>query len=134
MTPRRSLVAYVLCTSFVAITALAAGLMDLLHAQPLFGILLHLGYPPYFATLLGAWKIAGAIVLVSPRTPILKEWAYAGMAIDYTSAIVSHASSGDPATSLIGPIVSGLALAASWSLRPPPRSQAALSSELRTSR
>ena len=113
--------AYWACTLFVALTALGAGVMDILHLQPLFGLLLHLGYPPYFATLLGGWKILGAIVLLAPRYPLVKEWAYAGMIIDYSSAVVSHWACGDAATALVGPMVSIAALVGSRYLRPQPR-------------
>ncbi len=110
--------AYWACTSFVALTALGAGTMDILHVQPLYGLLLHLGYPSYFAVILGVWKVLGAIVLVVPRYPLVKEWAYAGMVIDYSSAVISHLASGDGAGAIVGPIFSMVVLAASWHLRP----------------
>ncbi len=37
-----------------------------------------LGYPIYFLTLLGVWKILGVIAVLIPKFPLLKEWAYAG--------------------------------------------------------
>jgi hypothetical protein len=114
-------VAYWTTTLFVALTALSAGVMDILHLPPLFGLLLHLGYPPYFATMLGLWKMAGALVLVAPRYPLVKEWAYAGMVIDLSSAVTSHLASGDGAVAVIGPIISMGALAGSWYLRPQSR-------------
>jgi hypothetical protein len=95
--------------------------MDILHVPPLYGLLLHLGYPSYFAAILGVWKVLGAIVLVAPRYPLVKEWAYAGMVIDYSSAVVSHWASGDAATALVGPVVSIAALVGSWYLRPQSR-------------
>ena len=54
-----------------------------------------LGYPTYFAGLLSAAKILGVIALLVPGFPRLKEWAYAGFAIDLVSAaysltVVSH--------------------------------------------
>ncbi|WP_255607552.1 DoxX family protein [Pedobacter polysacchareus] len=36
-----------------------------------------LGYPLYFLTLLGIWKILGVITVLIPKFPLLKEWAYA---------------------------------------------------------
>ena len=45
----------------------------------------HLGYPDYFATILGVWKVLGGIAVLLPRTPRLKEWAYAGMVFDLTA-------------------------------------------------
>src|SRR5262249_9046018 len=98
-----------------------AGVTDILHLPPLFGILLHLGYPAHFGVLLGVWKILGAIALISPRYPLLKEWAYAGMFFDFSGAIVAHLAVGDSAVWLVGPITSIVALAASWALRPKSR-------------
>ena len=115
---RGAMIGYWVLTLFVAIPALMAGAMDVLHVQPLFGLLLHLGYPAYFATILGVWKVVGAIVLLAPRYPLIKEWAYAGMVIDYSSAVLSHAASGDGAGAIAGPALSLVALAASWYLRP----------------
>jgi hypothetical protein len=114
-------VAYWLCTLFIALTALAAGISDVLHLQPLYGILLHLGYPPYFAAMLGVAKIAGATVVLAPRWPLLKEWAYAGMFCDCAAAVTSHAASGDSAVAIAGPLISLAIAAVSWSLRPPSR-------------
>jgi DoxX-like family len=118
---RQARIGYWACTLFVALTALGAGMIDVLHLQPLFGMLLHLGYPSYFATILGVWKVLGAAVLLAPRHPLLKEWAYAGMVIDYSSAVVSHWASGDGLGAMAGPIVAMVALAGSWYLRPPSR-------------
>ena len=50
----------------------------------------HLGYPEYFGTMLMVFKVLGSCVLVIPNLPSrLKEWAYAGFAIDFLSAFVS---------------------------------------------
>jgi DoxX-like protein len=114
----RSTIAYWIFTLWVSLTAIFAGVADLLHAPPLFHQLLHLGYPSYFATLLGVWKVIGAIVLLAPRSPLLKEWAYAGMFIDYSSAVVSYAAVGGGAADFAGPLVAIATLAASWHLRP----------------
>jgi hypothetical protein len=121
LTPSRASAWYWVGTLFVTLTALGAGIADILHAQPLYGMMLHLGYPGYFATLLGLFKVAGAIVLLAPRAPLLKEWAYAGMFCDYICAIVSHAVSGDGVGALMGPLFALAALAASWRLRPEAR-------------
>jgi len=39
-----------------------------------------LGYPAYFVTILGTWKLLGGLAILAPRLPRLKEWAYAGIA------------------------------------------------------
>lgn len=51
----------------------------------------HLGYPLYFVTLLTVFKILGALALIVPQVPgRIKEWAYAGFAIDFICASVSY--------------------------------------------
>ncbi len=82
------------------------------------GRLAELGYPPYFVTVLGAWKVLGALAILAPGAPRLKEWAYAGIMFDLTGAALSHAAIGHPAVKAIAPLaILGIA-AASWALRP----------------
>jgi hypothetical protein len=50
----------------------------------------HLGYPGYFGVMLTIFKVLGALTLIIPQIPNrIKEWAYAGFAIDFISALVS---------------------------------------------
>lgn len=50
----------------------------------------HLGYPNYFGTMLAVFKVLGALALIIPQTSSrIKEWAYAGFAIDFIAACVS---------------------------------------------
>jgi uncharacterized membrane protein YphA (DoxX/SURF4 family) len=71
----------------------------------------HLGYPPYFLSYLGVWKLLGALVVVQPRFPRLKEWAFAGLTFDLISAMYSSHAVGDPFTKW-APIAIGLLLLA----------------------
>ena len=51
----------------------------------------YLGYPIYFAYIIIAFKVLGSIVLIIPRIPRpIKEWTYAGFAINFICACVSH--------------------------------------------
>jgi hypothetical protein len=94
---------------------------DILHAPPLYTETLRLGYPPHFSTLLGAWKVLGAVALLAPGYPLVKEWAYAGFFIDFSAAVVAYAAAGDGVVSYIGPVVAIVALITSWYLRPASR-------------
>jgi len=118
---RKWLIAYWAFTLYVALESLWAGVTDVLHAPPLFEVLLRLGYPPHFGTLLGVWKVLGAVALLAPRYPLLKEWAYAGMFFNFSAAVVAHASTGDGIVWYVGPVLSIGALVASWYLRPQSR-------------
>ncbi len=118
--PRKRRIAFWVATVFVAGNSAVAGALDILRIQPFFGILLHLGYPAYFSAILGTWKVLGAVALLAPRYPRLKEWAYAGLFFDFTAAAASHAAVGEVAQ-LVGPISSIAFLVASWALRPSSR-------------
>ena len=118
-------VGYWVATALVALAFLAGGVADLSRAPAVLEGMSALGYPAYFASILGLWKILGAIAIVAPRFPRLKEWAYAGILFDLTGAAMSHAASGDETNKMVTPLVL-LALAlTSWALRPQDRKLAA---------
>ena len=77
-------------TGLVAIVALAAGISYLAAAPQAVENFRHVGYPQQLRVLLGLAKLAGAIVLLLPRLPLLKEWAYAGFTFTWIAAIVAH--------------------------------------------
>ena len=55
----------------------------------------HLGFPDYFRVELSWAKLVGVALLVAPVPSRLKEWAYAGFAIDLASAVIAHLAVGD---------------------------------------
>jgi len=112
-------------TGIIAAEFAVGGVMDLWQALPFFPILWHLGYPGYFSRILGVWKLLGVVAVLVPRFPRLKEWAYAGMFFTMIGAAISHFAAGDSAVMLIAPLVFGVCVIVSWSLRPPSRSELA---------
>ena len=97
------------------------GTLSLTNSPEVTNGLQHLGYPAYFAILLGIGKLFGAIVTILPGTPRLKEWAYCGFFIDLASAAYSHAAVGDAASDVIAPLMFLALVLASWALRPASR-------------
>jgi hypothetical protein len=55
----------------------------------------HLGFPAYFRVELACFKLLGVVLLLAPVPARLKEWAYAGFAINLVSALIAHLSVGD---------------------------------------
>ena len=56
----------------------------------------HLGFPAaYFRVELSLAKLLGVLLLLAPVPVRLKEWAYAGFAINLASALIAHLSVGD---------------------------------------
>jgi hypothetical protein len=78
----------------------------------------HMGYPAYFLTLLGIWKILGVAALLSPKFPILKEWAYAGFFFVGSGALYSHIASGDPLGAQFPAFLILVLTVISWYFRP----------------
>jgi hypothetical protein len=112
---------YWAATVVTALAFTAPGVGNLIRAPHIAQDMAHLGYPPYFLTILGAWKVLGALVVVAPGLPRLKEWAYAGMIFDLTGAATSRAVVGDGAPMVAVPLVIACVVLASWALRPPVR-------------
>jgi len=114
-------IGYWVATGLAALAFAFGGAMDVSRAPAVLEGMAHLGYPAYFATLLGAWKLLGAVAILVPGFPRIKEWAYAGMFFDLTGAAVSHAASGDPAGNVLTPLVVLAIVGASYALRPESR-------------
>jgi hypothetical protein len=88
------------------------------------GVVPELGYPMYFFAILGIWKVLGAITILVPGFPRLKEWAYAGIFFDLTGAAASCAWVGGYGAygfHVIAPLLIAGLLVASWALRPESR-------------
>ena len=98
------------------------GVWDLLRVQQARVLIERLGYPPYFLTILGIWKLLGAVALAVPRFPRLKEWAYAGVLFDLTGAVASLVAAGMVSVGTTAYPVAMIGVAvASWALRPASR-------------
>jgi uncharacterized membrane protein YphA (DoxX/SURF4 family) len=126
-------IAYWVTTIFGPASFVIGGVLHLTRAEQVMSGLSHLGYPAYFASILGLWKLLGAIAVVMPRFPRLKEWAYAGFFFDLTAAAVSRAAVGDSASDIVAPLVFLVLVLASWALRPASRKLAATAAPARPS-
>jgi hypothetical protein len=103
-------------TGLVATATLLAAFSYLTSATQAVENFRHVGYPQQLRVLLGIGKLAGAIVLLLPRLPTLKEWAYAGFTFMWIAAIVAHYLAGDGALVLL-PIALLGALSISYNTR-----------------
>ncbi len=75
-----------------AIIFLGEGVMPALtgHSQMAIEGITSLGYPVYFVTIITVFKVLGSLALIIPKVPArVKEWAYAGFAIDFICAFIS---------------------------------------------
>jgi hypothetical protein len=125
---KRNKIIYWVATIWLASGMLATGVQQLFRAKvegalspPGVEGIVNLGYPVYFLTILGIWKILGVVALLVPKYPLVKEWAYAGFFFLLTGAIFSHIAVGHPAKELFPASLLLVLTVVSWYLRPSSR-------------
>jgi uncharacterized membrane protein len=110
---------YWIATGLLAIGMLQSGIFAVLRTKEWVDLVTGLGYPVYFLTILGIWKILGVIAILVPGFKLLKEWAYAGFFFAMTGALVSHLACGDHSIkAMLGPIFQTVFIILSWYFRP----------------
>ena len=112
----RRTIAYWGATGLVATVTLLAGVAYVTASPQAVENFQHVGYPQQLRVLLGIGKLAGAVVLLLPRLPTLKEWAYAGFTFMWIAATVAHYLAGDGAVTLLPVALLG-SLAVSYATR-----------------
>ena len=113
--------AYWATTGLLALALLGGGVANLSKAPQLVENLGNLGYPLYFMNILGTWQILGALAILAPGLPKLKEWAYAGITFTFTGAVASHLWSNDPLSTVVPPLFLLTVALVSWAWRPEER-------------
>jgi len=99
----------------------STGIVQLMKTPEEITLMTGLGYPVYFLTIIGVWKLLGVVTVLIPKFPLLKEWAYAGFFFNMSGAIFSHLFSGSGATDFIGPVLLLVLTILSWYFRPAER-------------
>ena len=122
---KRNKIIYWIATIWLSVGMLSTGVVQLLKVKGngpgSLDSMTHLGYPPYFVTILGICKILGVVALLIPKFPLLKEWAYAGFFFMMSGAAFTHIAAGNFMSELF-PSLLLLALAVvSWYFRPSDR-------------
>ena len=118
---KRKLIWYWIITVLLSFCIFFGGLAQALQLKEVLQGFKPLGYPTYFISLIGIWKMLGVIAILIPKFPLLKEWAYAGIFFTMTGAVISHIASDDVKVQIISPIVLAIFTVLSWYLRPPGR-------------
>ncbi len=121
---KRNKIIYWTSTIWLALGMLSTGIVQLLKMKEGTGgvdSITHLGYPVYFLTILGIWKILGVVPVLIPKFPLLKEWAYAGFFFAMSGAIFSHIASGDSVNEIWPSLLLLIVTVVSWYFRPADR-------------
>jgi uncharacterized membrane protein len=119
---KRNKIIYWIATIWLSLGMVSTGIVQLTQMKEEVDVVVsHLGYPSYLLTLLGVWKILGVIAILIPKTPLLKEWAYAGFFFAMSGAIISHIILRDPLINSFGPALLLVLTVTSWYFRPADR-------------
>jgi len=118
---KRNRIIYWIATGWLALGMTATGIVQLLHTSEEVSLFERLGYPTYLLSVLGLLKILGVLIVLLPKLPLLKEWAYAGFFFTMSGALASHAFSQYSAKAYFGPALLLALTILSWYYRPASR-------------
>ena len=121
MTQKSKTIWYWIITVILSFCLFSGGLAQALQVQGVVQGFKPLGYPTYFISIIGIWKMLGIIAILIPGFKLLKEWAYAGLFFTMTGAVISHIASNDIQAQIIAPAVLAIFIVLSWYLRPADR-------------
>jgi uncharacterized membrane protein YphA (DoxX/SURF4 family) len=114
----RNKIIYWVATLWLSLGMVATGLVQIQGKTDNVKFLNGLGYPPYFMSIIGVWKILGVIALLIPKFPLVKEWAYAGFFFLMTGAIASHIATHRPMSEIYPSLLLLTLTILSWYFRP----------------
>jgi hypothetical protein len=121
MTQKSKKIWYWIVTGILSFCLFSGGLAQALQVQGVVQGFKPLGYPIYFISIIGIWKMLGIIAILIPGFKLLKEWAYAGLFFTMTGAVISHIASNDIHAQIVAPVVFSIFIVLSWYLRPADR-------------
>ncbi len=98
-------ITYWIVTFLFCLFMLMDGVMGIMRVEEGQEIMRHLGYPVYIMTILGVFKVLGAIGIFQNKFKMLKEWAYAGFTFHFLGAAASRAYGGDSFILIISPLL-----------------------------
>ena len=122
---KRNKIIYWIATIWLSLGMVSTGVVQLLKLRGddpgSLDSMTHLGYPAYFATILGVSKILGVVALLIPKYPLLKEWAYAGFFFMMSGAIFTHIAAGSSVSEIFPSLLLLILIVISWYFRPSDR-------------
>ncbi len=125
---KRNKIIYWVATCWLALGMVSTGMVQLLKVETEVENITKLGYPVHLLTILGIWKILGTAVVLIPKFPLLKEWAYAGFFFAMSGATFSRILANDPVNAIFPSLLLLVLTAVSWYFRPADRNLVAVNS------
>lgn len=87
---------YWIFTGLLLALMLMSGIQNLLSTEASVKLVSgQLKYPEYFIPFIGLAKTLGAVAMLIPGYPRIKEWIYSGFTFDFTAALYSTIATGE---------------------------------------
>jgi hypothetical protein len=118
---KRNKIIYWVATLWLSLGMVSTGIVQLMKTPEETDMMARLGYPVYFLTIIGVWKLLGVVAVLVPKFRLVKEWAYAGFFFNMSGAILSHIAMHDSPMELFGPVLLLVLTIVSWYFRPAER-------------
>lgn len=99
-------VTFYISTIILSLSMLWGGFLDASQNDLAVAGITSLGYPAYFAVIIGVAKILGVIGIWQNKVRFLKSWAYAGFVFDTLGAAISTLAAGIGAVYAIPALIS----------------------------
>jgi hypothetical protein len=105
-------------TAIFALAMLGSAMMNLTQNPQILEAYAHLKLPANIALLIGTFKLLGAISLLVPKFPKIKEWAYAGFCFNMLGATYFHLMAGDAILQALTPLFLLIPMLISYRFKP----------------
>lgn len=96
---------YWIFTGLFAVIMISTSIPNITVTEQSVEVIGGLGYPRYIIPFLGVAKVLGAIAIMVPGFPRLKEWAYAGLFFDLLGATYSALMVHEPDPAMAGMLI-----------------------------
>lgn len=114
---KRNKIIYWAANVWLSLGMVSTGIVQLIPLEEEVEKMTELGYPLYFLTIIGVWKLLGVVAVLAPKLPLIKECAYAGFAFLMSGAIFSHLAVNDGLIEFFGPTLLLFLTIVSWYFR-----------------
>ena len=115
---KKNKIIYWIATLWLSLGMVSTGIVQIIHMKEEVERMAALGYPAYFLTIIGTWKMLGVVAVLLPNFPLIKEWAYAGFFFLMSGAILTHLAVDSTMFEYFGPSLLLVLTVISWYYRP----------------
>ncbi|MEI2673158.1 MAG: DoxX family protein [Chitinophagaceae bacterium] len=115
---KRNNIIYWISTLWLSLGMASTGIVQCMQKELEVTFITGLGYPAYLLIIIGIWKLLGVIVVLAPKLPLMKEWAYAGFFFVMSGALFSHLAVNNGIKEIAPALLLLVLTIVSWLFRP----------------